>query len=442
MAGQLYAPPAGGTSEAKNGNEPATSAAPADVPVDLPGPSVPSARTTISPLIGRDAAPSTKAKPVVEDRLTGEARRLPAPPSHRAKNPAPSIQAPPVPPSAVPKQRPDHTGRRIMLTKDVPTATTEISPLRKRTGEHATVVVAPTEDPHGPYDDLPDELVRPRRGLQLVLLVGAAVAVGVVGFFTLTQGNNDDGSSETVAGPLATAELLSDGEDASVDVALAASASLDAIQQSANESRLGSPGDSEDGFRVAVESVAGDLNGDTTDTTVWVEPPIPPESEWVDGGNGVLLPDILLRIRFCESTNNYVASNGVSTARGAYQFLIGSWDWYGHRVITGVEQAHLATPAQQDEAALRTLVAEGSSPWLASRPCWSDPDLDPRYATAQPPAAATTTTTVPADPEDTTTTVAEETDPDGEETDPEETTTTTVAEEADSEETTTTVEGG
>ncbi len=125
-----------------------------------------------------------------------------------------------------------------------------------------------------------------------------------------------------------------------------------------------------------------------------VEPEIGPESSWVDSGNGVLVPDVLLRIRFCESTNNYQAANDGSSARGAYQFLSKSWDWYGHAATYGVAEAHLATPAQQDEAALATLQSEGTSPWAESRGCWADPGIDPRYAEAKPPAPPPTATTV------------------------------------------------
>ena len=159
----------------------------------------------------------------------------------------------------------------------------------------------------------------------------------------------------------------------------------------------GSPADGQDAFAAAVDVAvdgAADPGADepSADPAVWVEPDLGPESAWVDSGNGVLVPDLQLRIRFCESTNNYEAANRSSSARGAYQFLVKSWDWYGHAAVTGVTEAHLATPAQQDEAALRTLREHGARPWAESRPCWDNPDIDPRYATAKPPQPAPTTT--------------------------------------------------
>lgn len=92
---------------------------------------------------------------------------------------------------------------------------------------------------------------------------------------------------------------------------------------------------------------------------------------WVDTGNGVLVPPVLLSIRFCESTDNYSAANPNSSARGAYQFLTSSWAAYGHAARYGVSQAHLATRAQQDEAALITWQQDGTRPWAASSSCWS-----------------------------------------------------------------------
>ena len=91
---------------------------------------------------------------------------------------------------------------------------------------------------------------------------------------------------------------------------------------------------------------------------------------WVDAGHGVFLPPVLLAIRWCESGGDYEAANRRSSARGGYQFLTGSWNWYGHADRYGVPQAHLATPAQQDKAALITWQADGTRPWNASRHCW------------------------------------------------------------------------
>lgn len=110
-----------------------------------------------------------------------------------------------------------------------------------------------------------------------------------------------------------------------------------------------------------------------------VAPPVPPATAaavaaippgWVDAGHGVHVPPVLLRIRQCESKNNYQAANRISSARGAYQFLKSSWRLYGHSARYGVEEAHLATNAQQDEAALLTWQRSGTSPWNASAGCW------------------------------------------------------------------------
>ncbi|MEL7155091.1 MAG: transglycosylase family protein [Actinomycetota bacterium] len=104
---------------------------------------------------------------------------------------------------------------------------------------------------------------------------------------------------------------------------------------------------------------------ETTTTTASANP-----DGYVDAGHGVFVPEVLLRIRFCESTDNYQAANPSSSARGAYQFLTGSWAGYGHADRYGVSQAHLATNAQQDEAALITWQRDGTRPWNASKSCW------------------------------------------------------------------------
>lgn len=107
---------------------------------------------------------------------------------------------------------------------------------------------------------------------------------------------------------------------------------------------------------------------ETTDTTA--APTTANPDGFVDAGHGVFVPAILLDIRYCESRDNYTAANPSSSARGAYQFLTGSWESYGHADRYGVAQAHLATPAQQDEAALITWQRDGTRPWNASSYCW------------------------------------------------------------------------
>ena len=106
------------------------------------------------------------------------------------------------------------------------------------------------------------------------------------------------------------------------------------------------------------------------ETTTTAPPTTAAENGFVNAGHGVYVPPILLEIRRCESGGNYQAANPSSSARGAYQFLTGSWAAYGHADRYGVSQAHLATNAQQDEAALITWQRDGTRPWNASRHCW------------------------------------------------------------------------
>lgn len=210
--------------------------------------------------------------------------------------------------------------------------------------------------------------------------------------------NETDRARLTIAG--AAAEETTDGSSAtSASQAENAEGSADAGTGRLDGGQAGG-GTAE----VALGPTTTTTTAEQTTTTVWVEPTLPPESEWIDGGNGVMLPDILLRIRFCESTNDYEAAHIVSSARGAYQFLSMSWEWYGHAERYGVAAANLAAPAQQDEAALLTLQQDGTRPWAASRGCWANPELDARYLTAKPPSTTTTLVT-----DETTTTLSDET---------------------------------
>ncbi len=82
---------------------------------------------------------------------------------------------------------------------------------------------------------------------------------------------------------------------------------------------------------------------------------------------------ILARIRGCESgsgpssAGDYGAKNPRSSASGAYQFLDSTW-----RSVTGLAApASAHPPSVQDAAAARLYASSGTTPWNASRGCWS-----------------------------------------------------------------------
>lgn len=92
------------------------------------------------------------------------------------------------------------------------------------------------------------------------------------------------------------------------------------------------------------------------------KPIIKPAPVVITGGD---LPAILLRIRHCESGDNYTSQNTKSTASGAFQIINGTWAGYG-----GYAHAKDAPPAVQDAKALMIYNSEGTSPWVSSEHCW------------------------------------------------------------------------
>ena len=72
-----------------------------------------------------------------------------------------------------------------------------------------------------------------------------------------------------------------------------------------------------------------------------------------------------VRIRGCESGDDYKAKNAHSTASGAYQILDSTW---GGRY--GVSHARDATPEQQEAVAADIYRRHGTADWVASAPCW------------------------------------------------------------------------
>jgi hypothetical protein len=79
-----------------------------------------------------------------------------------------------------------------------------------------------------------------------------------------------------------------------------------------------------------------------------------------------MIPPVMRRVRECESRGDYRAQNPVSTASGAWQYLDSTWG--GHR---GFARAMDAPPRVQDLRAIRDFRMVGTTPWAASRGCWS-----------------------------------------------------------------------
>lgn len=178
-------------------------------------------------------------------------------------------------------------------------------------------------------------------------------------------------AAPTTAAPTTEPQATAAAPDSTEDTAAAAeSTTTTAAEGTTTEST--SSTDTTDGESTTTTTPTETTVAETTTTA-------PPETTttvaggdgWVDTGNGVLVPPVLLAIRWCESRDDYQAANPSSSARGAYQFLSGSWRAYGHADRYGVSTADQASRAQQDEAALLTWERDGTRPWNASRSCWS-----------------------------------------------------------------------
>lgn len=79
----------------------------------------------------------------------------------------------------------------------------------------------------------------------------------------------------------------------------------------------------------------------------------------------------LSRIAACESQGNLYAKNPKSTAKGKYQFLDGSWKYYGQK-LWGSEWVYKSVFSEkdQDELAQYVVSINGYTDWEASRHCW------------------------------------------------------------------------
>ena len=82
--------------------------------------------------------------------------------------------------------------------------------------------------------------------------------------------------------------------------------------------------------------------------------------------------DLLTRIMDSESGNDSRATNGTSTARGCFQFLFGTWEYYG-KIHWGEDfyAKSVYNPKDNVELAAWAISTRGTGDWDASKHNWS-----------------------------------------------------------------------
>lgn len=79
------------------------------------------------------------------------------------------------------------------------------------------------------------------------------------------------------------------------------------------------------------------------------------------------------RIAKCESTNDPLARNKHSTAKGLYQFLDGSWVYYGKQLWGTIEGHDVFNADDNTELAYYVASKNGyTQDWGSSEYCWGD----------------------------------------------------------------------
>lgn len=84
-----------------------------------------------------------------------------------------------------------------------------------------------------------------------------------------------------------------------------------------------------------------------------------------------VLDATLERIAVCESNNNPNARNPDSSASGRFQFLTGTWEYYGKQ-LWGASFAAKDVFSIEDNTELAYYVVSinGYTDWASSKPCW------------------------------------------------------------------------
>jgi len=84
------------------------------------------------------------------------------------------------------------------------------------------------------------------------------------------------------------------------------------------------------------------------------------------------VPELLERIAVCESNNIATAKNPNSSAKGRFQFIKGSWEYYGKQ-LWGDEWKNkdIFNYDHNTELAVYVFNKNHTRDWESSRPCWS-----------------------------------------------------------------------
>ncbi len=84
----------------------------------------------------------------------------------------------------------------------------------------------------------------------------------------------------------------------------------------------------------------------------------------------VAISKVMDAIKWCESRGNPKARNPRSTAKGLYQFLDGSFEYYGTKYWGSTKGKSALNSQHNEELAAYVMRTVGTSPWLASAHCW------------------------------------------------------------------------
>ncbi len=99
---------------------------------------------------------------------------------------------------------------------------------------------------------------------------------------------------------------------------------------------------------------------------------IAPPNQPIEQETKQIVPPLLEKIALCESSNNPLATNKKSSAKGLYQFLDSSWKFYGNQLWhEDIINKNVFDPEDSKELAVFVFEKYGSRPWSESSGCWS-----------------------------------------------------------------------